>query len=99
MRNIKKYDWRLDIKRKLDWSIDIVRYSTFDKWKEHIVFTITNQFLWEWVIDKLKSMDSQRFNFIEEIAKKNMELRNKKWDTRMHEDIARFMMEWKKINL
>lgn len=97
MRDLKKYDSKLSIKKNIDWSIDIIRSSQFEKNKDYVVLKITNQFLWNWVLDKLKSMDSRHINIIDSITKKNTEIRNRKYDNRQHRDMADFIIEWNKI--
>ena len=91
------YDSRLSIKRKLDWSIDIVRLSQFEKRKEYVVITITNQILWNWLIDKLKSMDSRRFNLIDNVVQNYNRIKRRKSDDRQHRDVANFISEGNKI--
>lgn len=91
MRDIKLYDSKLFIKKKLDGSIDVIRKSQFEKKTEYVVLTITNQYLGNWVIEKLKSMDTRNVNLFQEIERKNLELRNRKSDDRQHRDMADFI--------
>jgi hypothetical protein len=97
MKEIKKYDSRLFLKKRLDGSTDVLRKSKFEKWKDFTIFTITNQLVGNWVIEKLRSMDSQRLNFINEIASKNLKIRNKRSDDRQHRDVADFIRNWEQF--
>jgi hypothetical protein len=91
MKNIKTYDKKLYIKKNTNGSIDIIRKSSFDKKKEYIIFTVQNQFIGNWIIDKLKSMDTQRINMFNSVEKGNLEIKNRKSDDRQHRDIADFI--------
>jgi hypothetical protein len=97
MRDIKSYDSKLFIKKKLDGSVDIVRRSQFEKKWEYVIFTITNQYLGNWIIEKLKSMDTRYVNLFQEIEKKNLAIRNRKSDDRQHRDMADFIRNWEQI--
>ena len=97
MRDIKSYDSKLFIKRRLDGSVDIIRRSQFEKKSEYIILKITNQLIGNWIIEKLKSMDTRHVNLFEQIEKKNLAIRNRKNDDRQHRDMANFIIDWKQI--
>jgi len=99
MIDIKEYDRRLFIKKNLDGSIDIKRWSEFFKTKSYDVFTIKNQYPWSmiWVLETIKSMDSRHIDFFQNVIDANLKKRNAKTDQRMHSDIADFMLHGSKI--
>ena len=97
MRDLKSCDRRLYMKKNIDWSLDIMIHSRFEKKKDYVVFKVTNQFKWNWILNKLKSMDSQHINILKNIEKKNLEIRNRKSDDRQHRDMADFIRNWEQI--
>jgi hypothetical protein len=96
---IKKYDRWLFTKKNMDWSIDIIRKSQFQVKKEYTVIEIKNQYIgsYWWVLEKLKSMDSRRIDIIWNILNKKPGRRQTKSDSRVHSDIANYIIEWNKI--
>ena len=91
MRSLKKYDKLLFIEKKLDGSKVIKRKSPFNAQKEFEVFTIKNERVGRWIIDKLILMDNQRFDLIGKVMNSNSKLKEKKEDDRMSKDLANFI--------
>ena len=90
---LKRYDKLLTFKKNLDGSVDILRKSPFDTQKTHKIFTITNQFIGskKWIIKKLISMDTTRFDIVGKAMRNNWAIRNKKDSSNIHREIADFM--------
>ena len=91
MLNLKKYDKLLSLTKKLNWSIEIERVSELVKWRKNIVLTITNQKCGSWILTKLKGMDSRRKDFFLSSIEKNMAIRRRKSDSRMHQEVADYI--------
>lgn len=92
MRNIKKYDKFLEIKKELDGSKKIIRKSPFNSRRAHDILDIKNQYLgsYEWIMKKLILMDNQRFSIISDALRNNDKIRKQKQDDRISRDIADF---------
>lgn len=91
---LKRYDKLLTFKKNLDGSVDIIRKSPFDSIKRHNLFTISNQYIGssKWVINKLISMDTTRYDLVGSAMRKNWALRERKDPNNMHREIADFML-------
>lgn len=99
MINLKKYDKFLCLEKRLNWEIEINRISELTKWRKNSILTLTNQMVWSgrWILTRLQSMDSRRKDLIMSAQRKNMAIRNKKADNRMHTDVANYMVSWEKF--
>lgn len=100
MIDLKKYDSLLDYKRNLDGSMDIFRQSPFSIRKKHKILTIKNQFVGSgrWILNKLMTMDTQKFDIAGSALKKNARIQQAKND-RISRDIGEFMYNGEKIAL
>lgn len=91
---LKQYDKLLTFKKNLNGSVDIIRQSPFDAQKSHKLFTISNQYTGsaKWIVRKLISMDTTRYDLVGNAMRKNWAIRQKKDPRNMHEDLADFML-------
>ncbi|MFA5071896.1 MAG: hypothetical protein WC511_06080 [Candidatus Pacearchaeota archaeon] len=92
MRDIKKYDKLLKVKKNLDGSIQIIRQSPFNSQKEFEIIEIKNKYSgsFRWIIDRLIKMDTRKFDIVGKCMRNNSDIRNQKEDDRMTKDIADF---------
>ncbi len=93
MRDIKKYDRLLNVKRYLDGTIKIERQSPFSAQKQFEVLEITNKYLgsFNWVLKQIILMDHQRFDITGRAHNINERIRNRKDDNRVSREIADYM--------
>jgi hypothetical protein len=95
---LKKYDKNLVLSKKLNWLIEIERKSQFIKKQKYIALSITNQVPWRWILDKIRSMDSRRIDFFQKtIHNKLLDRYKKSSDRRMHEEVARYIINWEQF--
>lgn len=91
---LKKYDKFLDAKKYLDGTVEIYRQSPFSKF-QFIVFRIQNQYCGsnKWILKKVSLMDNQKRDIVGDVYKINWNLRNKKDNYNLHNEIASFLLE------
>ena len=91
---LKQYDKLLTYKKNLDGSVDILRKSPFYAQKTHKIFAIRNQYIGSknWIIKKLISMDTTKYDIVGKAMRDNWAIRDKKDPRNMHEDLAEFML-------
>jgi len=89
---LKTYDRLLFIKRKLDGTKIVCRKSPFSSRKDHEILTIENKRLGGWVLKKIMTMDTQRFDIIDKAARNNRAIKNKRDDDRTSREVADFFM-------
>ena len=94
MRDLKKYDKRLKIKKYIDGDKKIFRDSPFSSIKSFDVLDINNQYLgsYNWILTKLIMMDHQRFNIVGKAHAINRAIRNKRPDDRISREMADFII-------
>lgn len=94
-RVLKRYDKLLTHRKNLDGSVDILRQSPFSAIVKHKLFTISNQYIGsaKWIIRKLISMDTTRYDLVGNAMRKNWAIRDKKDSRNMHEELADFMVK------
>jgi len=92
MRDIKKYDALLKIKRNIDGSIQIIRQSPFSSQRQFDILEIKNQYpgSFMWIIDSIIKMDTRKFDIVGKCLRNNLAIRNQKEDDRITKDIAEF---------
>lgn len=92
MRDLKKYDRFLNVKRKLNGAIIIERKSPFNARRNFEVLKIKNQYTgsFAWVLKRISSMDNQRFDLIGKTMANNKAIYNRKNDDRVTREIASF---------
>jgi hypothetical protein len=92
MKDIKKYDKLLKIKRSIDGITQIIRQSPFNSQREFEIINIKNQYSgsFRWIQDQLIKMDTRKFDIVGKSMRNNLEIRNRKEDDRMTKDIADF---------
>ena len=95
MRELNQYDKLLFIEKKIDGSKVIKRRSPFNAQRDYDIFEIKNEYLgsFRWIIDKLNSMDTQRFNIVQKTINNNLKIREEKSDDRMSRDLADFILK------
>jgi len=86
---IEKYDKQLELKRRMDGSIEINRASPFNSLRTHNILTLKNVYFGRWVRDKLIKMDTQRNSVIQDVYNKN--LNKKKQDDTVTQEISQFI--------
>ena len=90
MKDLKKYDKFLNIKRLLDGKILIQRKSPFNSRKDYNILEIENKYVgsMDWILKKLILMDHQRFDITGYAHSINKAIRNRPNDDRITRDIA-----------
>lgn len=96
---LKKYDKFLIYRKKMDGSIKVYRQSPFNSQREHLILDIKNQYPGRWILDKLMSMDTQRFDKVTRILKNNRRISEDKKDDRVSRDIGEFLYNDEKVVL
>lgn len=93
-RQLKLYDRFLRVTKLLDGTIKIYRHSPFSR-RQYDVLIIQNQYIGSsnWVLIKINSKDSQRHNIYGDVLKTNRRIRESKKDSRIHNEIADFMLQ------
>jgi hypothetical protein len=93
MRDIKKYDRLLFIKKRLDGRKIVKRKSPFNAQKDFEVITFKNEYTgsFRWIIDRLTLMDNQRFDLVGKVINNNQKMQEEKGDDRMSRDLAEFI--------
>lgn len=94
---VKLYDKKLSVKKHLDWLVEILRPSVYNKRNVFSIVEFKNQHIGSWnhMVERLKAMDSTRHDFFTPSILHNNNLRKpKKSDDRLHRDIASFIRNW-----
>jgi len=96
---LKQYDKLLTHKKNLDGSVNILRQSPFDSRKQHKVLVIIKQYVGSgrWVLQKLISMDTTRYDLVGKAMRNNWAIRQRKESRNMHEEIADLMLSGEKF--
>lgn len=92
MKDLKKYDKLLRLKKNIDGSKVIFRDSPFSSQKSFDIITIENQYLGSlrWALTCLTLMDTRKFDIVGRSMRNNMAIRNRREDDRITRDISEF---------
>lgn len=99
MDELKKYDRFLEIRKTLDWKKTLIRRSQYNTGIDYEILDLSNMVSWKWIIKKLKSMDSRNKDFFTSSIIKNDKIRRKNLDSRISEDVSKFVRRWEQIKL
>ncbi len=90
MRDLRKYDKFLNLVRSLNGAKNVLRQSPFNSIKRYEVLNIKNKYIGSanWLLRKIISMDSQRFDLVGKANQHNKNLYHKKDDNRVTKEIA-----------
>ena len=99
MDKLKKYDRFLEIRKSLDWEKIIIRKSQYNSWIDYKVLDISNMFQWNWIIEKLKSMDSRNKDFFTSSIRNNERIKKRNLDPRISSDVSKFIRRWEQIKI
>jgi hypothetical protein len=93
MIDLKKYDKRLQVNRRLDGTKLVERVSPYNSAKAHKILSIENQYIGSgrWVRNELIRMDTTRFDLVGDTLRHNWSIRHDRSDDRMTRDIADFI--------
>jgi len=91
---LRNYDRLLIYKKNNNGTIDIIRKSPFNKNKEHKILSLNNSYIGSgnWIIRKIISMDTTRYDLVGNAMRYNWALRKKRNKDNMHREIADFML-------
>ena len=94
MKDMKKYDRLLRVKRNLDGSKQIFRDSPFNSQRSFEILNIENKYIgsFSWIRKHLISIDNQRFDITGASNRNNMAIRNKNPDDRLSRELADFIL-------
>lgn len=92
---LSRYDRLLTHKKNLDGSVDILRQSPFNARTKHKILTISNQYIGsaKWIVRKLISMDTTRYDLVGDAMRNNWAIRRKKGSRNVHEELADFIVK------